>query len=112
MGRCKKCKEIFPPQELRAGYCEACYTPELEAEDKRIAEEKSNAKPSFVSRFLSDFISNFVIGILIVLVVAFFKYKDSDDTKRILQYCYQKNDDSKMCTVYKTLFGWSYKGKR
>lgn len=105
MGVCRGCKELFYPQELRAGYCEACYSPEIEEEDNRKAKEKSNENSSFAS----SFVGNFVIFVLIALAAAFFKYKDSDDTKRILQYCYQKNDDSKMCTVYKTLFGWSYK---
>ena len=40
MGTCKNCKEIFPPQELKAGYCEKCYTPEFGEKYREAKKEK------------------------------------------------------------------------
>ena len=45
MGTCKNCKEVFPPQELKAGYCEKCYTPELGKEHKQLENQKKKNNP-------------------------------------------------------------------
>lgn len=58
MGMCKKCKEVVATQELQAGYCKKCYTPELEAEDKRLAEERSKKRPTSIT----------VVAILIIVM--------------------------------------------
>ena len=60
---------------------------------------------------MSKFIKTFIFFLLIAAVAGYIKVKNSQDIKHILHYCYQKNDSSKECTFYKTLFGWSYKDK-
>ena len=56
MPMCKKCKEVFGAQELKAGYCEKCYTPELEAQDKKATQEKEEKKSRLTIKVIASII--------------------------------------------------------